>query len=158
MIGTTAALIGMAAASAGSKVASSVIESKASNKTAKTQVAATKQVQQRQDDMWADYNKQMSPYLESGRNSMNLLGSLMLPSGTAGSYQPRPQVPAGPPQGPPQGPGRAILRGGAPTGPPPNFNPWGRPSGPPMPPPPQGPGGRPDPRMSPWGRNFEAPY
>lgn len=176
-IGTTAALIGMAIASAGAKTVSSVVEAKAANKAVKTQVAATNAVQAKQDSIYADYQKQMAPYLQSGQQSMSLLSSLMLPPGAPGSYQsqqqqqpPRPSMAGGPPQGMPgMGPGGPPPMGGPGGGGPPpqmqqrpQMNPWAMPPQGPQGPPPQGgpPQGMPPPmqpppgyttgRMQPW--------
>jgi hypothetical protein len=143
-IGTTAALIGMAIASAAGSTAKAVIDSKASSKAAATQVAATKTVQQKQDQLYADYQAQMQPYLNTGKSAVNLLGSLMQVPGTPGAYSPAGAAPPNiqrPLAARSGGAGPGASVGG-------RMNPWGPrmempPQGPMGPPPPPGPMGPP---------------
>lgn len=126
MIGTTAALIGMAVASGGSKIAGSVIEGRASKKAANVQQQAAKQAQDYYNKVWGGFQQQVQPYLDVGRNATNLLGSLMTPRG--GPMAPQLSMPYGAP--PRMGP--AMPPGG------PNMMPMGPGGGPPQlaPPPP----------------------
>lgn len=80
MIGTTMALIGMAAATAGSKVVASKIQSNAANKAAKTQVAAAGQAGDFLKQIYGQQQQMQAPYIAQGQRATALLGDLMTPN------------------------------------------------------------------------------
>jgi hypothetical protein len=133
MIGTTAALIGLTAATAGSKVAEAAMGAHAAGKAAKTQSAAVDKSMDLQRQIWGQQQQMQQPYLHAGSNSMNLLGSLMTPQGMPGAYRPPPGMgssgypnPNGPMTRPPMSFGMPPPGAGGPPpmgGPPPGMPP-----------------------------------
>lgn len=97
MIGTTAALIGLTAASAAGKVVGGAMQSRAAGKAAETQQKGADKAADYQKQMWGQQQQLMDPYRKTGGQSNALLGSLMLPPGAPGAYRPgmdfRPQPP-----------------------------------------------------------------
>lgn len=134
MAALTSTLLGMAAVSAGTKVASGIMQAKAANKTAKTQATAAEDAQKMYERMWGQYQQQQQPYMQMGQNAAGLLGSVMMPRNSPGSYAQQGYTPTPVPNGgtfgapPPQRPMAPPQR---PMGPPPQYgnNVWGRPQG-----------------------------
>lgn len=90
LIGTTAALITLAAVSAGSAVATAKIQSSAAEKAAKIQSESAKQQMDVYTNIWGQQQRNMAPYKQLGDNASALLASLM----GGGRVQPSlPQVP-----------------------------------------------------------------
>ncbi len=121
MVGT-AMLIGMAAASAAGGIASSAINARAAGNAAKTQSKATDKALAFNQNAWDQIRGMNEPYLQGGTNSMNMLSSLMQPSGAPGGY--RPGMPPRPGLGSPPPTAmtpRATSRVPMPTGPRPSM-------------------------------------
>lgn len=107
MVATTAALIGMAIASAGSKAVESGIQAHQAGKAVKAQQSSIQQALNLQQQMWGQQQQYQKPYLDAGNNAVGLLGSLMRPAGSPGAYnptmptqQPQNQFPGMNPMGP----------------------------------------------------------
>lgn len=87
MIGTGLA-IGMMAATAGSQVAGAAMQSSAAGKAAKAQQAAAAESNRMAGQVYQDQMAMTQPFRQAGTQSVNLLGSLMLPAGSPGGYRP----------------------------------------------------------------------
>jgi hypothetical protein len=147
VIGTTAALITMAAVSAGTKATGAFLENRAAGKASKAMQQAATDSNRVARSVYQDQTAMTQPYRQAGAQSVGLLGSLMMPQGQPGSYSPQNpmmQTPlqqsagqmGGPPRGVPRGLGGAMMGGGPPMGGPPmgQQGPMGpRPYGGPMP-------------------------
>jgi len=122
-IGTTAALITMAAVEAGTAVASAKIQSNAAKNAAKTQAGGTQQALDFQKQMWGQQQQLMNPYLQAGGAATGLLSSVMRPPGTPGAYRPGMANVPSPFMGPTMSPGGTPPPpGGYPVRPPPTPN------------------------------------
>lgn len=88
MAALTGTLIGLGIASAVSHVAAAKIQSNASNKAAQTQQRGTDQALQTMRDIYGQTSAMHAPYMRAGEQSVNMLGSLMLPNGAPGGYTP----------------------------------------------------------------------
>ncbi len=102
MIGTTAALIGLAATSA----VKAGVSAYASHKASKTQQRAADEVQKKQAEIWGQSKQMHQPYLQAGSNAAGLLGSLMTPGVP---WNARPPMQPGPQQPPPMPGGRPVT-------------------------------------------------
>ena len=86
---TTGAIIGLAAASAGSTIASGVINANASNSAANTQANATQQGIDFQKQVYAANQAQQAPYVAAGQAAVGRLGQLSAsPSQLPAAYGP----------------------------------------------------------------------
>jgi hypothetical protein len=136
MVGTTAALIGLIAAKAGSDIVSAKMQSNASKKAAATQNVAVDKSLAMNDKMYAEQKALQEPYLAAGRNAMGTFADLMGPMKMPTQPLPwdnRPRPTVAPPQGPQMGFGGMVPQPGSglmPGGPPPM--PGGAPRGPAM--------------------------
>lgn len=129
--GTTAALVGMGLATAGSQVANSIIQSKAAKKASGIQQQSAQEANRFMERMWGQSQQFHSPYLGAGGGAASLLGQLMTPGGYRPPTAQQPITPSPVPTsgGAPMGrfprigvgPGAPPLMGGA------MLTPWTQP-------------------------------